>query len=68
MLHWGPYFMKITRDTRKFRIAKYYFKKKKRKKKRRGEGGGLKMKKGLGGGGGGEPVSSETSGFILFIE
>ena len=29
------------------------------------------MKKGLGGwvwGGGGEPVSSETSGFILFIE
>ena len=51
--------MKITRYTRKFHFAKY---KKKKKKK-----GVLKTKKGLGGGGG-EPVSSETSGFILFIE
>ena len=53
--------MKITRDTRKFHFAKYYLKKKKK-------GGGLKMKRGWGGGGGGEPVSTETSGFILFIE
>ena len=42
--------MKITRDTKKFRIAKYYLKKKKDKK---GGGGGLKMKKGLGVGVGG---------------
>ena len=61
MLHWGPYFMKITRDTRKFHFAKYYLKKRKR-------GGGVKWKRRWGGGGGGEPVSSETSGFILFIE
>ena len=44
--------MKITRDTKKFRIAKYYLKKKKKDKKG-GGGGGLKMKKGLGVGVGG---------------
>ena len=27
VLHWGPYFMKITRDTRKLHFAKYYLKK-----------------------------------------
>ena len=45
MLHWGPYFMKITRDTRKNSFCKILFFKKR--------GGGLKMKKGLGVGVGG---------------
>ena len=39
VLHWGRYFMKITRDTRKFHFAKYYLKKR---------GGGGKNEKGVG--------------------
>ena len=59
VLHWGRYFMKITRDTRKFHFAKYYLKKR---------GGGVKMKKGLGGwvrGGGSQSHLRPVGSFFL---
>ena len=60
VLDWGRYFMKITRDTRKFHFAKYYLKK---------GGGGGKNEKGVGwvveGGGGSQSHLRPVGSFFL---